>query len=122
MHNVRTVAWVGQVADVGDHGLRLAEEEPDGAGRELGRGAEARRLGLEEAPELGAAGGERRRADAEDVADARRQAEWRRRAAGQGWEERRRSRRLLGRGQRCRRRDDDGEGESHLEPPPGHGR
>jgi len=73
---------------------------------------------MEEAPELGAAGGERRRADAEDVADARGQAEWRRRAAGQGRERHRR--RLLGRGQ-CRRRRRDDEGESHPETPPGHG-
>ena len=121
-HAERTVvAWVGQVADVGDDGLRLAEEQADGAGRELGRGAEAGRLRAEEAPELGAAGGERRRADAEDVADARGQAERRRRAAGQSRERRRRRLLLLRRGQR-RRRDHDGEGESqHLEPPPRHG-
>jgi hypothetical protein len=122
-HAQRTVAWVGQVADVGDDGLRLAEEQADGAGRELGRGAEAGRLRAEEAPELGAAGGERRRADPEDVADARGQAERGRRAAGQRRERRRRlHRRLLRRGQRRRRdRDDEGESHSHLEPPPRHG-
>jgi hypothetical protein len=111
---VHTVAGVGQVADVGDHTLRLAEEHPHGAGRELGRGAEAGRLDMGKGVELVAARLQRGRAHAEDVADARGQAERRRRAAGQRWE---RPRRLLRRGQR-RRRDD--QRQSRLEPPPGH--
>lgn len=112
------------MADVGDDVLGLAEDEADGARRELGRGAKAGRLRQQEAPELGAAGGERGRADAEDVADARRQAERRRRAAGQ---RRERVLRLLllllllrrGQRRRRRRRDHDGEGEGRrVEPPP----